>query len=145
MSRTVFFITKEHTSDILSASLTKVVINNLSHINRTISCVLQNYLPCLSHLKVTTLRAGQWGNRGSNTGKGKNSPFSGPIQSPVQWVMEISGRGMKLTTHLNLLPRSRVHGAISPLPHMPSWLVQGLHLFLHFTWHTLPLLVMKVS
>jgi hypothetical protein len=28
-----------------------------------------------------------------------------------------SGRGVKLTTHLQLVPRSRKH----PLPHTPSW------------------------
>jgi hypothetical protein len=28
---------------------------------------------------------------------------------------------MKLTTHLHLVPRSRVHGDIPPLPNTPSW------------------------
>jgi hypothetical protein len=28
---------------------------------------------------------------------------------------------MKLTTHLHLVPRSTVLGAIPPLPSMPSW------------------------
>lgn len=42
--------------------------------------------------------------------------------------MEISGRGIKLTAHLNLAPRSRVHGAISPLTHRPSYIVQELYL-----------------
>jgi hypothetical protein len=27
-----------------------------------------------------------------------------------------SGRGVKVTTHLHLVPRSRIHGAIPPLP-----------------------------
>jgi hypothetical protein len=30
-------------------------------------------------------------------------------------------RGVKLTTHLQLVPRSRKCGSIHPLPHMPSW------------------------
>jgi hypothetical protein len=30
-------------------------------------------------------------------------------------------RGVKLTTHLQLVPRSRKCGSIPPLPHMPSW------------------------
>jgi hypothetical protein len=29
---------------------------------------------------------------------------------------EVKQPGMKLTTHLNLVPRSKMHGAISPLP-----------------------------
>jgi hypothetical protein len=32
-----------------------------------------------------------------------------------------SGRRVKLTTHLELVPRSRKHGSIHPLPHTPSW------------------------
>jgi hypothetical protein len=30
-------------------------------------------------------------------------------------------RGVKLTTHLHLVPRSRMHGAIPPLPNTSSW------------------------
>jgi hypothetical protein len=33
----------------------------------------------------------------------------------------LSGRGVKLTTHLQLMPRSRKRGFIHPLPHMSSW------------------------
>jgi hypothetical protein len=32
-----------------------------------------------------------------------------------------SGRGVKLTTHLQLVPRSRKCGSIHPFPHTPSW------------------------
>jgi hypothetical protein len=32
-----------------------------------------------------------------------------------------SGQGVKLTTHLQLVPRSRKRGSIHPLPHTPSW------------------------
>jgi hypothetical protein len=32
-----------------------------------------------------------------------------------------SGRGVKLTTHLQLVPRSRKYGSIHPQPHTPSW------------------------
>jgi hypothetical protein len=32
-----------------------------------------------------------------------------------------SGRGVKLTTHLQLVPRSRKYGSIYPLTHTPSW------------------------
>jgi hypothetical protein len=34
---------------------------------------------------------------------------------------EQSGRGVKLTNHLHLVPRSRMHGAIPPFPNTPSW------------------------
>jgi hypothetical protein len=32
-----------------------------------------------------------------------------------------NGRGVKLTTHLQLVSRSRKYGSIYPLPHTPSW------------------------
>jgi len=32
-----------------------------------------------------------------------------------------SGRGVKLTTHLHLVPRSRIRRTIPPLPNTPSW------------------------
>jgi hypothetical protein len=32
-----------------------------------------------------------------------------------------SCRGVRLVTHLQLLPRPRKHGSIHPLPHTPSW------------------------
>jgi hypothetical protein len=32
-----------------------------------------------------------------------------------------SGWSVKLTTHLQLVPRSRKYGSIHPLPHTPSW------------------------
>jgi hypothetical protein len=51
---------------------------------------------------------------------------SGPTQLPIQWVPGLfpqgySGRGMKLTTCLQLVPRSRKCGSINSLPHTPSW------------------------
>jgi hypothetical protein len=115
-------------------------------------CVIQNYLIILSHLKVDTLRARQTRNLGSITGKGKNialpqfaRPVLGPTQYPLHWLMEIRGRGMKPTAHLNLAQRSRVHGAITPLTHRPSYIVQELYLFLHCIWHTLSLVLQVTS
>jgi hypothetical protein len=35
--------------------------------------------------------------------------------------LEVNGRGLKLTTHLHLVPRSRMRGAIPPLPNTPPW------------------------
>jgi len=45
----------------------------------------------------------------------------GPPSLPIQWVLGVlslgySSRGAKLTTHLHLVPMSRMHGAIPPLP-----------------------------
>jgi hypothetical protein len=34
--------------------------------------------------------------------------------------------GVKLTTHLQLVPRSRKYGSIHPLPHMPLYVVLNL-------------------
>jgi hypothetical protein len=49
-------------------------------------------------------------------------PILGPNQPSVQWVPPglfpwgLNFRGVKLTTHLNLVPRLRMSGAIPPLP-----------------------------
>jgi hypothetical protein len=51
-------------------------------------------------------------------------PTLGPTQSPIQWVPGalslggggLSDWGMKLTTHLHLMPKLRIGGAIPPLP-----------------------------
>jgi hypothetical protein len=53
-------------------------------------------------------------------------PALGCTQPPIQWVPGAlsqgwSGRGVKLTTHLQLVPRSRKCGSMHPLPHTPSW------------------------
>jgi hypothetical protein len=45
----------------------------------------------------------------------------GPIQPPIQWVLGalslgVKWPGMKLTTHLHIVPRSRMCGAIPPFP-----------------------------
>jgi hypothetical protein len=46
-------------------------------------------------------------------------PILGPTQPPIQWVPGVlspgqSGRVEKLTTHLQLVPRSRTFGSIYP-------------------------------
>jgi hypothetical protein len=46
---------------------------------------------------------------------------SGPTQSPIQWVpgalsLRIKRPGIKLTTHLHLVLRSRIRGTIPPFP-----------------------------
>jgi hypothetical protein len=55
-----------------------------------------------------------------------SKPAVGRTQPPIQWLsgapsLGESGRGVKLTTHLHLVPRSRMRGAIPPLPNKPSW------------------------
>jgi len=50
----------------------------------------------------------------------------GPTQPLLQWIpgalsLGISGRGVKLTTYLHLVPRSRMHVAIPPLRNTSSW------------------------
>jgi hypothetical protein len=79
------------------------------------------------------LWAGRLRGWGSSPGRVKNYYFSmssrpalGSTQPPIQWVPGAlsrgeSGRGVKLTTRLQLLPRSRKCGSIHPLPHTPSW------------------------
>jgi hypothetical protein len=43
-------------------------------------------------------------------------------------------RGVKLTTYLHLVPRSRMHGAILPLSNTPSWRDAQLKQRGHFTF-----------
>jgi hypothetical protein len=55
-----------------------------------------------------------------------SGPILGSIQPPIQWVPGLisrwySGRGVKLTIHLQLVLRPRKHGSIHPLPHTSSW------------------------
>jgi hypothetical protein len=47
------------------------------------------------------------------------SLVSNGYQGHFPWVS--SGRGVKLTTHLQLLQRSIIPGSIHPLPHSTSW------------------------
>jgi hypothetical protein len=39
---------------------------------------------------------------------------SGPTQPPIQWVSAVLYRGLKLTTHLHLVPRLGMHRAVPP-------------------------------
>jgi hypothetical protein len=53
-------------------------------------------------------------------------PALGSIQPPIQWSPGVifrgySGRGLKLTTHLQLVSRSRKCGSIHSLLHAPPW------------------------
>jgi len=45
------------------------------------------------------------------------------LSSGYQWLFPwgYSGRGVKLITHLHLVSKSRMHGAIPLLPQTPSW------------------------
>jgi hypothetical protein len=45
------------------------------------------------------------------------------LSNGYRWLFPrgLSDRGVKLTTHFQLLPRSRKCGSIHPLPHTPSW------------------------
>jgi hypothetical protein len=41
--------------------------------------------------------------------------------SPIQWAPGALSLGVKLTTHLHLVPSSRMRGAIPPFPNTSSW------------------------
>jgi hypothetical protein len=46
--------------------------------------------------------------------------FWGPPSLLYNGYRRHFGRGVKLTTHLELVPRSKIRGSIHPLPHTPS-------------------------
>jgi hypothetical protein len=62
----------------------------------------------------------------------------GPTSFLYNGYRGLSGQGVKVTTHLQLVPRSRKCGSIFPLPHTPSW--PGAWLVKHrdnFTFYSL--------
>jgi hypothetical protein len=71
--------------------------------------------------------------RSLSSGRVKNFLFStssrqalGSTQPPIQWVLGalfpgVKRPGVKLTTHIKLVLRSRKCGCIHPFPHTPSW------------------------
>jgi hypothetical protein len=70
------------------------------------------------------LRAGRPRGRSSSHCTGRiflltisSRPVLGLTQPPIQWVPGVKRPGMKLTTHLHLVPRSRIRESIHPLPH----------------------------
>jgi hypothetical protein len=60
-----------------------------------------------------------WINILTGSSGGPSSLLFNGYQGLLSWGQ--SGRGMKLTTHLHLVSRSRMRGAIPPLPNTPSW------------------------
>jgi hypothetical protein len=45
------------------------------------------------------------------------------VSSGYSWLLPRGkrGRGVKLTAHVHLVPRTRMRGRLLPLPHTPSW------------------------
>jgi hypothetical protein len=80
------------------------------------------------------LRTGQPGDRGSIPGRGErifpltsvSRPALGPTQPHVQWIPGVlspevkRGRGMTLTTHPHLVPRSRMSRSCRSSPRAPA-------------------------
>jgi hypothetical protein len=93
------------------------------------------HLPFTFYFNIRILsRGSDWLRTGwSSPGRIKNFHFSissrpalGPTQPSIQWVpvffpREYTGRGVKLTTQLQLVPRSRERGSIHRLPHTSLW------------------------
>ena len=78
---------------------------------------------------MTTLWDGGSRNRGSIPGKGKRiylcskapNPALKPTQPPAEWIPAFpfskeTSQGLILITHLNLVLRVRMSGAVDPLP-----------------------------
>jgi hypothetical protein len=105
--------------------------------NENCSLVLQclhPHKPGYCSLYSHCIWAGWPRGRGLNPATGKIFLFSmlsrtvlGPTQPPNpmgtrEHFPQVSGQGVNLITHLQLVPRSRMSESIHPLPHMPSWL-----------------------
>jgi hypothetical protein len=69
------------------------------------------------------LRAGRQRGWSSSPSRVKNFLFSTSSRPSLlsNWYRGWSCRGVKLTTHLQPVSRSRIRGSIHPLPHTPSW------------------------
>jgi hypothetical protein len=80
---------------------------------------------CSSVCIVTTLRAGRMG-LGFREGQRvflsatASSPALEPTQPHIKWIPGVKRPGRE-ATHLNLVLRLSVHGAIPPLPNASSW------------------------
>jgi hypothetical protein len=102
----------------------------------------RNFAPCISvytTIFITSVSGYALDNRAIGVrspaeGKGfSSSSNSGAHPAPVQWVPEVlspgvkRGRGVTLTTHSHLVPRSRMSRSYtSSPPQAPSWRVAGL-------------------
>jgi hypothetical protein len=64
---------------------------------------------------------GVWVLLGSGIFSMSSRSVLGPTQPPVQCVRGVSGKGVKLTTHLQLVLMSRKCGSIHTFLHTPSW------------------------
>jgi hypothetical protein len=77
-------------------------------------------------------------------------PALGSTQPPIQWVRGAFSPGVKLTTRLQLVQRSRKFGFIDPLPNTSSWRSAWLvkhrdNLPLHDVSHTILLFVVTAA
>jgi hypothetical protein len=99
-----------------------------------------------NYIYMTQLYFTGWTVRGSNPGRGRDflhlsRPALRPTQSPVQWVPGLSrgvkrGRGVTLTPHPLLVPRSKTSRAIPLLSLRSLWPMKGWNLLTNiFTWH----------
>jgi hypothetical protein len=87
--------------------------------------IQEAWLPTVSGPLIPLHSLGCWSVQKSRLEKITDSTASrtalGPTQPPIQWVpgaltLGVKRPGVKLTIHLHLVPRSRMRGAIPPLP-----------------------------
>jgi hypothetical protein len=100
ISHKIFFTTEGHTFNTLSASFTKTVGNKAESLRET--NILRSTKLFANPVTFETVHTKDWTNENlvSIIGKGKNialpqfaRPVLVPTQSPLHWLMEISGRG----------------------------------------------------
>jgi hypothetical protein len=97
-------------------------------------------LPEMGQSSESSDQAYTLGNRGPGKDKKplsfSNSPEHG-IHQPSHLVGtedpflgEYSGRGVKSTIHLHVVPKLRTNEATPPLPHTPPWCAEGHYLYM---------------
>jgi hypothetical protein len=117
-------------SELHGVTIQKTVL--FSHNRQNLNSINLRYMEKeeLAQLSRCTdwLRAGRPRGQRSCPGRVKNFLFStssrsalGSTQPPIQCIPGALSPGVKLTTHFQLVLRSRKHGSIHTLPHTPSW------------------------
>jgi hypothetical protein len=99
--------------DVICFSLLKTPLNKK---NYPISCSRDSIVGIVTGYGLDDREVGVWVPVGSRIFSTSSRPALGPTQPPIQWLLGLYPRVVKLTIHLLLVPRSKKYGSIHPLP-----------------------------